>query len=329
MEEVNEMIRVGLIGCGGISRAHADGWNSVKEKAKVVATADLIPERAKERANQLGAEEFYTDYEPLLEREDIDAVDICLPHYLHAEATIKAAERGKHVLIEKPMARNLKEAKEMVQACEKNKVILMVGHCMRFEPENEKAKEIIDSGKLGRITLARFQYEVYPGLKDFHYKREKIGGGGVISAGIHYVDLMRWLVGDVERVSLFSNSFVRGLEGEDTAALSLEFQNGAVGVLSFSWATKFGGSLFRIHGSEGTLAREGGLWLYSEEYPKGLKVEVTPESSFRREISHFVDCMEESREPLTSGRDAYESLEVVIAAYKSLEEGRIIRLSEI
>jgi len=304
------MINVGLIGCGGISHAHVGGWNSIKDKANVVATADVVPESAKERAEQIGAKDFYTNYEALLERDDIAAVDICLPHYLHAEATIKAAEKKKHVLVEKPMALNLEQGREMMQACKENNVILMVGQCLRYAPENEKCKEIIASGKLGKLFLVRDITEGFAGLNPFHFKKDKIGGGGLISAGIHDIDLLRWLIGEVKQVALFSNSFVRGMEGEDTAVLSMEYQNGAVGFLSFSWAAKFGGSQFRVHGNQGTLAKEGGIWLFSDGNPEGLKIETEGGSAFAREIDHYVSCIETSKEPLTSGRDAYESLKV-------------------
>ena len=120
------MVRIGLIGCGGISNAHARGWKEAPAgKARVVATADIVEERAKERAEQLGAEAHYTEYEELLARDDIAGVDICLPHWLHVESTEKAAAAGKHVLCEKPMARTLGEGRRMLDACRDAGVLLL------------------------------------------------------------------------------------------------------------------------------------------------------------------------------------------------------------
>ena len=150
------MIRIGLIGCGGIGGAHAKGWNAVdSSKARVVATADVDEKKAKEKAEQVGAKDYYTDYENILARDDIDAVDICVPNFLHTEITVKAAERKKHVLCEKPMTRYLDEGKEMLQACKENNVILMIAHNRRFYPVHVKFKKMIEEGYIENVFLVR------------------------------------------------------------------------------------------------------------------------------------------------------------------------------
>lgn len=325
------MLNIGIIGCGGISGAHINGWNALagKGKARIVATADIIEDRAKERAAKLAAQDYYTNYEEILARDDIDAVHIMLPHYLHMEATVKAAEHRKHVLCIKPMARNLQEGREMLQACQENNVTLAIGHMSRFKTEYIKLKEMIDKGALGQMFLVRVMYGFYPGLQDFHYKKDLIGGGVLISTGTHVIDLTNWFAGEVKKVSYSGNSFIRGLEGEDTAVMTLEFANGAVGVLVSSWATRAGMEHFWLHGSDGALTTEGGLRFIASD-GKVTAFESPPVDSFAQKIEHFVDCLI-SKTPSTiiSGEDGYASLEVAMAAYKSGEEGRIVDLNEL
>lgn len=324
------MLNLGMIGCGGISGAHVNGWNTLaqKGKARIVATADIVEARAKERATQLSAVDYYTNYEEILERDDIDAVHIMLPHYLHMEATVKAAEHGKHVLCIKPMARNLQEGRQMLQACKENNVLLAIGHMSRFKTEYIKTRELIDKGVLGKMFLVRIMYGFYPGLKDFHYKKDLIGGGVLISTGTHVIDLMNWFAGDTKKVSYAGNSLIRGLEGEDTAVMTLEFVNGAVGVLVSSWATRAGMEHFWLHGSDGVLTTEGGVRFIAND-GKVTEFEALPVDAFAKKIEHFIDCLN-SNTPSTiiSGEDGYKSLEVAVAAYKSGEEGRIIDLGE-
>lgn len=325
------MLNIGMIGCGGISGAHVNGWNAVAQegKARIVATADIIKTRAQERAAQLSAKDYYTNYQEILDRDDIDAVHIMLPHYLHMEATVKAAEHGKHVLCIKPMARNLHEGRQMLQACQENNVILAIGHMSRFKTEYIKFKEMIDKGVLGKMFLVRVMYGFYPGLQDFHYKKDLIGGGVLISTGTHVVDLMNWFAGEVKSVSYAGNSLIRGLEGEDTAVMTLEFANGAVGVLVSSWATRAGMEHFWLHGSDGALTTEGGVQ-FIDSNGKVDKFETPPVDSFAKKIEHFVDCLiNKTPSTIISGEDGYQSLEVAVAAYKSGEEGRIVSFSEL
>jgi predicted dehydrogenase len=325
------MLKVGMIGCGGISGTHVNGWHEVERqgKARLVATADVVEARAKERAAQLSAEKYYTDYMEILKRDDIDAVDIMLPHYLHREATVKAAEHGKHVMCIKPMARTLEEGREMIQACKENKVILAIGHMSRFKTEYIKTKELIDKGVLGKMFLVRIMYGFYPGLKDFHYKKDLIGGGVLISTGTHILDIMNWFVGDVKTVSYAGNSMIRGMEGEDTAAVALEYENGAVGVLMCSWATRGLVETFWIHGSDGTLTTEDGVQFIDND-GKVTKYETQPVDSFGKKVEHFVDCLiNKTESTIISGMDGYKSMEVALAAYKSGEEKKIISLSEL
>lgn len=323
------MLKIGMIGCGGISKSHVGGWNEVdKDKACVVATADIVEESARERAEQLGADDVYTDYEKMLAREDIDAVDICLPHYLHCEATVKAADRGKHILCEKPMARTLEEGQQMLEAARQNNVLLLIGHNCRFMPQYAKFKELVDSGVVGTPFLLRVIYAFYAGLRDFHLKKDLIGGGTLISTGTHPLDLMRWFGGEVKRVSCFHNSLIRGAEGEDTAAVLLEFENRMVGTLISSWATRPGANAFSFYGENGMLTTEGGV-KFIDAKGEATDYDVEEGNAFAGEMNHFADCLLGKAQPIIGGEEGYQALELAIAAYHSAEEGRAIEIASL
>jgi len=324
------MIKVGMIGCGGISRGHVAGWQTVdSQKARVVATADIDEAAAKERAEALGAEDVYDDYLRLLDRDDIDAVDICLPHPLHMESTVAAAKHGKHVLCEKPIARDLEEAQRMIDVCKEHGRILQIGHQNRFSPEFMRYKELLGELDLGKINLVQSRWEFWPNLRPFHYKKDAIGGGTLISCGIHTADLARWFWGDVKTVAFMGNSFTRGMEGEDVAALLLEFADGPVGTLIMSWACKFGkNTWFSSQGPNGALEVERGKPVVqtsedgATEYPATVDV-----PAMGGQKQHFVECIAEGKTPLVSGEEGYKALQIALAAYESMETGRIIDIA--
>jgi predicted dehydrogenase len=224
------------------------------------------------------------------------------------------------------MALNLEQAKKMLQACKENNVILMIGHQSRYAPINARFKEMIDEGMLGKMFLVRVMQGFYPGLRDFHYQKDKIGGGVLISTGIHVIDLTRWFAGDVKRVAYAGNSLIRGMEGEDTAVMTLEFENGAVGTLISSWAVRPGATHFWIHGEKGSLTTEGGL-LFIDNEGKILQEEVETVDAIHKELEHYVDCIISGKQPLTSGEEGYKALEVAVAAYRSEAESRIIDIA--
>src|SRR6266571_1215911 len=149
-----EPVRVALIGCGGIATAHLRACAALSELARVVVACDSNAERARRRAEETGAEACLK-YEEALARDDVEAVDLCLPHDLHEPVACAAAAAGKHVLVEKPIARNLAEADRMIAACADAGVHLMVAHCQRFSADRQTAKRLVDEGAIGRIYLMR------------------------------------------------------------------------------------------------------------------------------------------------------------------------------
>lgn len=327
-----ERIRMGLIGCGGISRAHARGYLASYDLFEVIACCDERVELSEERAQQLGAKVALTDYRELLKRDDIDAVDICLPHHLHAEVAIAAAEAGKHILVEKPIANTLEEADAMVTAAKKAGVILMVAHNQRFMPVYQKAKELIKQGVLGRIFLARADHNqsVRIGHRHWLWNKETAGGGVLIGSGIHRIDILRWLVGEIVRVwhrqVIVAERFSDRVEAASVTIL--EFANGAIGELTCNWAAYGAQSapwyeLLWLYGTEGSLHNVGGLFVASGKLPgsegKHISVPLPEGDSFVNEIRHFGECIRDGKTPLTNGEEGRKSLAVAIAAYQAAE----------
>ncbi|MCS7223432.1 MAG: Gfo/Idh/MocA family oxidoreductase, partial [Armatimonadetes bacterium] len=217
----------------------------------------------------------------------------------------------------------------MIEAAEQSGVILMVAHNQRFLPVYQKAKEVIEDGKLGRIYLARADHNqsVRIGRDHWLWKKETAGGGAFIGSGIHRIDLLRWLVGEVlcvyHRQVLVPERFSDEVEAASVTVL--EFDNGAIGELSCSWAA-YGAAqapwyeLLLLYGTKGTLHNVGGLFIAVQDQQTKESFEAVPipaGDSFVNEIRHFGECLIHHKEPLTSGREARKTLAVAVAAYES------------
>lgn len=191
------MLRVGLIGCHGIGQKHIQAFKKLSN-ARIVAVADAMPAWAQEGARLAGAERWTTDYRDLLQSDSINGVSICTPNHLHSLMTVEAAHRGKHVLVEKPMATSLVDADRMISACDEAGVVLMVGMTQRFYNHHTRIKEAIKSNAIGTPVYARAVF-----LKGFwtldwrgwQLDREK-SGGHVLHNGVHFFDLINWLMED-------------------------------------------------------------------------------------------------------------------------------------
>jgi predicted dehydrogenase len=295
---------------------------------EVIATCDEVGSRAKELAQQLGSNEVYTSYREMLRKSRLDAVDICLPHDLHAPAAVAALESGKHVIVEKPIATSLRDADRMISASRKAGKTLMVALNQRYDPANEKIKQMIDSGKLGKLLCIRVDHNQNVLIPSDHWIRsqDRLGGGVLIGSGIHRVDLLRWFGGEVGMVSSFSAHQPDRMEGEVASIVSVNFHSGAVGEVTAIWAVRrspwYEGVW--VYGTEGSIYRINDLfWDGPEGY---VKLEVSEGDTFARELSHFGQCILSGETSLTSGDEARRSLEIVIAAYRSVNEGRMVTL---
>lgn len=344
---------VGLIGCGGIMRPHVAGWLKVQDRAEIVAVADISEEAAKARVAQMGhAATMYSDYHDLLADENVDVVDIALPHHLHRDAIVAAAEAGKHLMTEKPLCLDLDEAEDIRAAVEKSGITMMAGHNQLFFPSVLQAKQMIVEGDLGDIYMVNsidasarrrplnLNKATWAGgdvgsrPETWRSDPAKMGGGELIDTGYHPMYRMLLLAdGAPETVTAMLGTHRLPLKREDTATVLVEFDNGVKGRLFSSWGLRPTGARPTIFS---VMSEAGQLWgemdkLYYQ--PVGFREPAVVEfpgwdyaRSFAAEIAHFCDAIEQGFEPLHSVAEATDTLRVILAAYRSVEENVIVTL---
>lgn len=343
-------IKVGIIGSGFIADHHAFSYRQLSD-VDIVGVSSVLIEQAKELMKKYKIPgEPIKDYKELL-KMDCDAVSICLPNYLHKEVGIAALESGKHIMIEKPLARNSEEGKAIVDAAKKvNKQIFYCENNM-YAPAFKKVKQTIEEGALGKIYMGRGKEQHSGPHSGWFYKKQQAGGGALIDLGIHDIACLVWFLGcDVKKV--FCQATItqpdRGnfgkCEVDDNAMGILYFENGAMVNIEESWTAPGGYDMkFELYGTEGQIivdpCRMTPLVVYSE---KGYGYAVEKASStagwtypvpeeawtfgYPQEMAHFVNCIKNGEKPLTDGNYGLKILKIVDAMYKSAESGKIENL---
>ena len=232
-------LKVGMLGAGGITNSHLPAYLEHPDRVQITAVCDLVEPRAQALARKAGVEAVYTDLDQMLREADIDAVDNCTFHPAHAPLTIACAEAGKHVIVEKPMARSLQECRDMVAAADKAGVTLMIAQDLRYSPEAFAVKRFIDEGRLGEMFAVRTHLlspRVPPRIeraRQDRYADANQGGGTLMSVQVHHIDLLRFYAGNVKRLTAVCRSIGPRMvnDAEDLVAAILEFENGALGHL--------------------------------------------------------------------------------------------------
>lgn len=333
-------IKIAIIGCGAVAeKMHLPEYAQSKE-AQIVACVDIVEEKAQHLAELVGDAEVYTDYHDALAWDEVQAVDICLPNYLHAPVAIAAAETGKHILCEKPMTISMAHAQAMIDAAEKAGVTLMVRQSTRFAPPYSKVKQVVDSGVLGKINTLRGVHchggpEFWTPNYEWFFTKAQAGGGAMLDMGIHICDFILWLVGKkVVEVTGFVGTLEKDIEVDDNGITLMRFDDGTFAFFQASWSVKpMGDSSLTIHGEKGVLRLRRDpehpivLELRTEEGFPDLKYpEVAFPGPWGTACGHFVECLVRGRQPMVSGEDGKRALEVVLATFKSSETGQTIRL---
>lgn len=232
---MGKKIRFGIVGCGAIARWHVAAIDAA-EGAELSAVMDVNAAFAKSCGEQYGVPSF-CDLDTMLREGSIDAVSICTPSGLHAEAAIKALQAGKHVVLEKPMAITAESLEALLQAERESTGRLCPISQMRSRPDVQRAKKLIEDGVLGRLVLADLSMKYYRTPEYYQEKkwrgtRSMDGGGALMNQGIHGLDLMRYLCGEAEPVSTCAGALVHNIETEDTLAANLAFSHGGFGVIT-------------------------------------------------------------------------------------------------
>ncbi|CAA9569095.1 MAG: GH109 [uncultured Thermomicrobiales bacterium] len=288
-------LRVAVIGTGFGAAVHIPALQALPE-TEVVAVCARRQERALAVAAQYRIPLAATDYRALMREEDIDAVVIATPPYLHHQMTLAAIDAGKHVLCEKPMARNLAEARDMVKMARGAGVVAMVNHELRFQPVRARIKELIDEGYLGQpqaATLTAFRSSLAdPNGRPFGWLMERDKAGGMLGAtGSHHVDALRWWLGEVKGVAGATATMVRrrrlpdgvgmaSVDADDNFAFVLRFASGALGTVHVTaTAAVDSGEEILLAGSEGMLMAHGDGALYGARRGGGLEELAVPDAA--------------------------------------------------
>ena len=250
MKIIAKPLKVGLIGTGSIAQLHRNAYKQFPEKIKLMAVCDINEEAVKKFASISNISDIYTSAEELLEKADIDAVDICTTHDTHYQLTMAAANAGKHILLEKPMAIKMDDCREMVKSAEKAGVIFMIGQNLRYLPQSQHIYKLIINGDLGEIwTLQAFDVmgSIPPRSKisnppekiNWYFNGNRSGGGSLITLSIHSIDLFRYYVGDIKSVIArkWTNNPFFSNDAEDRIVANLFFENGAIGYIMSSFTT--------------------------------------------------------------------------------------------
>jgi UDP-N-acetylglucosamine 3-dehydrogenase len=316
----NTKTRIAIIGCGGIARAHAKAYLANSDLGEIVACADV----AAGAADAFGAEfgcAAYQDARTMLEAARPAAVSVCTPPLGHLPAVRLAAERGIAVLCEKPLTRNDAEAREMVALVEQSGIVFMNALCHRFHGPVNQARELLASGKLGKLIhfYNRFAFR-FAGVESRWFVDPEVAGGGILlDTTVHSVDLYRYIAGEVASISAQVSTQLP-IKVEDSAAILLRSVDGVLGEISCSWVTPPGEAVVRLYGTEGLAEID-----YSAEpnlrYRVGaadwVAVPYQGPDRFAGETRHFLECVQAGKQPRVGVRDGARVIELLDMAYRS------------
>ena len=321
-------MRVGLVGAGFMGGVHLNAYAGIPE-VEVVGIADARVEAAVAGAEMVGARP-YASYEELVAAEHVEVVDVCLPTAFHRDLAVKAASEGRHVILEKPIARTIEDAQEILEAFSGDGPHLFVGHVVRFFPEYLGIKEKIDAGDLGTVGVVRTSRRspFLLGWNDW-YADWRVSGGVLLDLVIHDFDFLHWALGEVQRV------YARGLLGReynrlDYVLATLRFDSGAIAHVEghwgypgpFNYAIEVAGSaaLLTVDSTE-----PASLQLISGA-PQEIPDLASGKSPYTKELEHFIHCIATGEEPIVQAHDACEALRIGLAATESVLTGEPVTL---
>ena len=340
-----QKLKVAVIGCGSIARnRHLIEYKN-NDAVEIVAVCDIVEERATEMASEYNAKS-YTSYEELLKNEELDAVSVCLPNYLHAPVSIAALNAGCHVLCEKPMATSKEEAEDMIKAATTANKKLMIAHNQRFVPSHAKARELIANGEIGKIYSFRTAFGhggpegwSVDGEDSWFFKKDQAFIGAMGDLGVHKADLLRFLLGEefVEVAGFIETSAKENTDVDDNAVCILKTESGIIGTLAASWAysAKEDNSTI-IYGEKAILRIEDDPnYSLIVQYKTGevvnyelggIQSNAEGGQTTTHTINHFVDAIIEDTEPLINGEEGKKSLEVILGALESMKTKQFARI---
>jgi predicted dehydrogenase len=343
-------LRVGILGAGGIANVHARGWSAFPKTATIAAFSDVATDRAQAMSNLYtdGAARVYDSIDAVVADPNIDVIDICLPHHLHADAVIKAAEAGKAILCEKPLCTTLEDGIKIRDTVNKTGVVFMGAHNNLFTPALLEARRLIEGGFIGKPFMYRsietFQSRAFDpwtsgssaaggGQKGWRADLKQAGGGELLDTGYHGTyRLLSMAAGDrpVEVTGFLSRFMLSHLPTEDTGHVIVRFESGAVGQIITSWAFDVVESRqFEVEAENGALAGSQ-TFLKHQLYRWPTAAERTFErpETFTLEIGHFIEVVRNGAPNAAPIDDTIRTLQVIKAAYLSAQLGATVSLPE-
>ncbi len=346
---MSKLVRVGIIGTGGIARfAHIPGYKAQKD-VEIVAFCDVVPGRAEAAAKEFGVSKAYTDFREMLAKEQLDAVSVCTPNAAHKEATIAALQAGCHVLCEKPIAMTLQQGQEMVAAAKKAGKTLQVGLNSRFMPEALTVKRFVDAGEFGQMYYGEAVYLRRRGIPNWGVftQKELQGGGALIDIGVHVLDRTLWLMGNPKPVAVTGATYANfgkrtdlatpggmwdaaRFNVDDMGVAMVRFADGATLILKASWDGHIEDSFseVRVLGTNGGAVMSP-LRIYKDM--QGTMVNITPSGlkkveSHTEEITHFMAVVRGEVECMVKPEQVLDVQAILDGIYKSAETGREVLL---
>ncbi len=328
---------LGVIGLGSWGALQVARLRSCPS-AELAAVCDADAGRAKQTAQEEAVPKWYDDFVALLKDPAVQAVYICTPVHCHVSQATAAARAGKHIMCEKPLAMNVDEGQRIVDACCENSITLACNYALQFHGGQQKIKQLVNEGTIGRPVFGRARFSfVYPPDKQAWRQDPSLGGGGpMMDVGIHCVNFLRGIFGEVEEVTCRSSNALYGYPVEDTAGITLRFVGGAMGFVDCEFTTPHYANLVEVHGTEGSLtglrtftrAPDGEVLLFVGEGPP-KQIQYEPVDQFKVIFETFLQAVAErpgQPVPLVGGEDALEDLRIIRAAYESADSGKSVRL---
>ena len=340
------MIKYALVGCGRIAVRHAEliGKGQIPG-AELAAVCDVREDRAREIGSKYNVP-FYADMHEMMLKSDVDVVSVLTESGLHAQHVIELAPHGKHIIVEKPMALTLNDADRMIEACDSNDIRLFVVKQNRFNVPVQKLREAMEAGRFGKVVLGTVRVrwcrpQAYYDQDDWR-GTWALDGGVLTNQASHHVDLLEWMLGEVESVFAKSTTALADIEVEDTAVVVLRFRSGALGIIEATTATRpkdLEGSI-SILGERGSVeiggfaVNEMKVWNFTQDQPEDATIlrdySVNPPDVYgfghKAYYEHVQQCLTEEGPQLVDGLEGRKSLELISAIYESVETGKEVML---
>jgi predicted dehydrogenase len=347
------VVKVGMIGCGTISRYHLKQIQALGS-AELVAAYNRSPGLREDfgRESGLASSALYSDVNEMLRHPGLNAVVNCLPNRMHSGVSVTAMEAGLHVLCEKPMATSVDEARQMLDAAKRNDVKLVIGLTLRFRGKTVAAKQVVEKGVLGDVYYAKagwMRRNGIPGWGSQFTRQDLAGAGPIYDIGVHALDTTCWLMSDFKADQVLASSYAKlgpsrkglgdwgvpNLDGyfdvEDLSSAVIKMKSGATIAFEVSWAANIPKTQFtvRLMGEKAGVDLESMKVHSTGDSELDEPIEFTPTDAYYEEMKHFVDCIQGGKEPITTPCQMLELQATLDMILMSSKENRVVKRNEV